>query len=287
MALFSYRVNALLHVCNECFVCNPERYRKLIGKDMITDAHKVIMKSLNKYRFLTLDLMSHMLGVDPDPLRDDLGKLEAYGLVIRQYYKYSCDGEAYRSPVFYSLSPHLPFEFNTEEKKIGCAPWHKELSMAEAMSTLNFNYFHSILKALIPRKAFQAQTNYKVGNLTVNGRYKLKSSKFTRGYSHCIVLSIVDFAEDNKELSKKMKYILDYFEGKMEKLPWFIVLCETSLQASFLTDKIVSEIGDRSEFYFILSSDLDYSENPFHVIQDIRREKAEIISRNLILEDWY
>lgn len=287
MSLFSYRPNATLYVCNDCLTCHIKRYGRLLEKDMITEDHVRIMKSLNRYRFLTLDLMSHVLGIFTDPLRGELKKLETYGLVLRQYFKYKCENEEYRSPVFYSLSPNLPFEFDACEKKIGCEPWNKDLGMAEVMSSLNFNMFHIILKAYFPHKALQAQTNYKVGGIRVNGRYKLKSKKFFGGYSHCIVFSVMDFAEDNQRISKRIKYVLDYFESRAEKKPWFLLLCESSLQASYLTEKISAEIGNRTEVYYILSSDLDYDENPFHVIQSIRKEDGSIISHSLILEDWY
>lgn len=218
-------------------------------------------------------------------MRKILEGLEEYGLIIRQYFKYECDREELRTPVFYCMSANLPFD--SEKTEADDFRWSKDLTIAAAMSVMNYNLFHLIVKREVPRKAIQMQTNYRVGDVVVEGRYRLKGRSFFKGYSHCMILSVCDFSEQNNAVAEKIRKVTDYYSGKEEKVPWFVIICENSVQAAHLSLKIMDKMGSDYQVYFLLANDLEFGENPFHTLQKVRMNGEKVEAENYLIEDWY
>ena len=284
MSQFAYHPKATLYICNSCLECKKDRYENLIEKHKIQADEINIMRCLNKHSFLTLTLLSKLIKIPESVLREELNRLEEYGLVIRQYYKFNSEGEQKRSPVFYSMAEKLPFRFSDEKENV---KWNASLKMEEVMPILTWNLFYSILTRDIPRKNIQIQQQYRIGNLTVSGRLKLKDKKFFKGYSHCIVISVSDCALYNSKLPEDINRIYKYLDHPMEKRPWFLIICESSRQAAWLNEKIKKEVPAECGVYYITAIDLEAGENPFLCIQDIHFEDEDIVTKTLVMDDWY
>ena len=286
MPIFSYHPRSTLCVGNECLKCDEDRYLRLINKNKITDEHRNIIQCLNRYRLLTIPLMSKLLNIPSNILKADLKNLETYGIVIRQYYQYESEGEKKNTPTFFCLSAQLPFKIESDRSNMGWI-WNKDLRIEDAMAILNFNLFHAILRTDVPHRAIQAQLNYKLGNLIVNGRYKLKSRKFYKGYSHCMVLSSVDFSESNKRVVNDIIKIWEFRESTIEKIPWIIVICENNVQAIHIKESIPEDILRDHELFFVFCGEMEFNESPFEILQAVSRNGEKIISENYIIENWY
>lgn len=285
MPLYAYHPKSVLHVCNECLFCDSDRYQRLSDKEKITEEHQLIINILDKYRILTYPMISRLTSVDEDILKPSLKQLEEYGIIIRQYYQYEVEGENRRTPVFFCLSPDLPFA--TENASECTWKWSTELRIDEAMGILNFNLFHLILRGEVPHRAIQARVNYKVNGIIADGYYKLKGKKFFGGYSHCYVLSTVDFSDRNKDAVKRICRIWEHYLGKDEKMPWVVVICENSIQAIHIQENFSeADIEDRG-LYFIFAGELEYGENPFQILQSVRREGGAILTDNFVVDNWY
>ena len=152
---------------------------------------------------------------------------------------------------------------------------------------MNFNLFHLILRGEVPHRAIQARVNYKVNGIIADGYYKLKGKKFFGGYSHCYVLSTVDFSDRNKDAVKRICRIWEHYLGKDEKMPWVVVICENSIQAIHIQENFSeADIEDRG-LYFIFAGELEYGENPFQILQSVRREGGAILTDNFVVDNWY
>ena len=285
MPTYAYHPKSVLHVCNDCLFCDQDRYQRLLDKEKITEEHQLIISSLDKYRILSYPMFARLTSMDEDILKTNLRQLEEFGIVIRQYYQYETEGEKRRTPVFFCLSSDLPF---ATENVSGCTwKWTTELRVDEAMGILNFNLFHLILKSDVPHRAIQARLNYKVGGIIADGYYKLKGKKFYCGYTHCYVLSAVDFSDRNRDTVKKICKIWEHYLGKDEKMPWIVVICENSTQAIHIKENFSeADIEDRG-LYFIFAGELEYDENPFQILQSVRREGGAILTDNFVVDRWY
>lgn len=47
-----------------------------------------------------------------------------------------------------------------------------------------------------------------------------------------------------------------------------------------------ADIEDRG-LYFIFAGELEYGENPFQILQSVRREGGAILTDNFVVDNWY
>ena len=289
MAIFYYCKSAKLHLCSKTLGCTEEDYEKLKEKGKITKEHIEMLFLLQKYRALTDTMLSDLMGADKKHVHQELEKLSEYGLVIKQFY----EGERFetnaRTETFYCAGLHLPKE-TVNENKMNDFTWSREIKIEDIMAILSFNQFHIALTSYVPKKALQAQTCYNVRHVCVDGRYRLKSSKFQLGYSHLFVISVRDFAERNVQLTEKLKAIKEYYSYSAEKMPWFVLLCENRNQCCRL-NKRIHENPDLSDVlvYYLLDTDIAKGENPLYVLQTYHfaNKEQEIESKIFCVKDWY
>ena len=75
-----------------------------------------------------------------------------------------------------------------------------------------------------------------------------------------------------------------------EKMPWFIFVCENKAQCAYISRRIKTDPETRElMFYFILDTDIEYNENPLHILQTYRfaNEDQEIMSETFKVDDWF
>ena len=289
MATFYYYPNATLHLCNQLLSCTEESFNKLMEKGKITTERFDILHTLQKYRALTLEMLSHLFNLSEDKLHEELDALMEYGLVIKQFYEANEEGESIRTPTFYCASPSLPAKAVLPDKKNDFT-WSKTLFIGDAMTILAFNQFHLSLVQLVPHKAIQAQMQYVVRGEIADGRYRLKSKRFMLGYSHLFVLAVRDFADHNLKIVEKLKKFNEAYAYSKEKMPWFILICENKYQCCQINQRLQAEPGTRNMFiYYLLDTDLEYGDNPLLVLQTYRfaNEEQETVSETYRIDPWY
>lgn len=289
MAIFYFCEYAKLHLCNKNLGCTEHDYLKLKEKGKITKERLNLLFLLQKYKILTESMLTILTGEDKKALHQELDVLSDFGLVIKQFF----EGEKFqtnmRSETFYCAATHLPEEAINRDKKNDFV-WSRELKVEDVMKILSFNQFHIALTKYVPKKALQAQTSYKVRDIEADGRYKLKSRKFQMGYSHLFIFSVRDFAAHNVQVAEKMKKIKEFYSYGTEKMPWFILLCENRVQCCNLTRRIKAEADLKDMIvYYILDTDIEYGENPLHILQTYHFANGEktIVSDNFKVDDWY
>lgn len=289
MATFYYYPQAMLHLCNSSLSCSEENYAKLSAKGKIGEDRLNLLFLLQKYRAMTLDMITLLTGQQPDFLHNELDTLMEYGLVIKQFYEAKVEGEKVRTHTFYCVSEPLPAAAVCQDKKNDFI-WNKELFIGDAMAILSFNQFHLSLINSTPHKALQAQTQYHIAEEIADGRYKLKGKKFQLGYSHVIVFSVRDFAGHNVKIIERLQKIGSHYSYAKEKMPWFILVCENKIQCCNINRKIKMnpETKDFSVF-FLLDTDLAYDENPLQILQTYRfvNKEREILSETFHIDPWY
>lgn len=289
MSTFYYFERPKLHVCSKLFCCTEESFGKLKEKGKITDDRKKILFIVQRYRILTLSMFEILTVRGKEELAKDLDALSEYGLLVKQFFEGLCEGENVRSETFYCAPPALPAEMVNRDKKNDFA-WSKDIRLASAMSVLAFNQFHLALAGNVPGKALQSQTTFMVKNVMVDGRYRLKGKRFYQGYSHMIVLSVRDFSEHNKAVTDKVLHIKQSYLFGTEKMPWVVLLCENKEQCAHINMKLKqnNETADMG-VYFLLDTDIEFDENPLHVLQTYRYGNSgrEIVSETFRVEDWF
>lgn len=54
-----------------------------------------------------------------------------------------------------------------------------------------------------------------------------------------------------------------------------------------MNEKIKKEVPAECGVYYITAIDLEAGENPFLCIQDIHFENEDIVTKTLVMDDWY
>lgn len=275
-------------MCNKQLACSQESYERLESKGKITQERKEILYLLCKYRFLTLEMAAFLLQRSQEELYEDMEALSDYGLVLKQFYECVCEDEPIRTQTFYCASPSLPAPLSDSvEQKYH---WEKGLRLEDAMRILAYNQFHIALTECVPKKAIQAQMDYNIKGVIVEGRYRLKSKKYYLGYSHLMVLAVRDFAAHNSQVTNKIKHILSYYAYREENTPWFVIICENKVQCAYLSRKLKADPDTRdASVFFILDTDIELNENPLHVLQTFQyaNEDQEIVVETYRISDWF
>ena len=199
MATFYFYSQSILHICNRQLACSQKSYGRLEQNGKVNEEKRLLLCLLKKYRLLTLEMAAFLLKKPEAQIHELFDALSDYGLAIKQFYECIYEKEQVRTPVFYCASPYLPFE------PVPSGPhniflWTRDLKLEDAMSILAFNQFHIALTSCIPKHALQAQMEYSLKKITVNGRYRLKGKCYSLGYSHLMVLSVRDFAQHNQQI---------------------------------------------------------------------------------------
>lgn len=288
MATFYYYSRAELHVCNKQLVCSGESFERLVTKGKIGKERNEIIILLCRYRILTLEMAAYILKRKQEEVYQDMDALSEYGLVLKQFYEYKCEDEPERTQTFYCASSVLPGEFS-ELNRFGFL-WEKGLRLEEVMKILSFNQFHVALTENVPQKALQAQVNYDIKGVSVDGRYRLKSRRYERGYSHLMVFAIRDFAAENTKVVDRVKHVCGYYAYREEKMPWFVLICENKVQCAHLQRKLKSDLETREAVvFFLLDTDIELYENPLHTLQTFRyaNEEREIVAETYRINDWF
>ena len=289
MATFYYYKRAKLHLCNEHLKCPEERFLKLKEKGKVTEEHLKWLFLIQKYRLLTLKMLCALTGKDSMKLHEELNRLVDYGLVVKQFFECDTADENVRTETFYAAAQFLPQEAMNKDKKNDFV-WSTDIRIADAMSILAFNQFHIAFTRRIPKAALQAQTDYVVNNIHIDGRYRLKSKKYILGYSHLFVISVRDFAEQNHDIREKIKSVSKFYSYGKEKMPWFILICENRAQCAFINRLLKSDAETKDiSVYYLLDTDIDYDENPLDILAVYRfaNEEKEIVSEVFKAEAWY
>lgn len=289
MSTFYYYKNAELHLCNRLLACTEENFLKLKNKGKITEERLQLIALVQKYRALTERMIQVLTRRKIEELQTDFTSLVDYGLLIKQFYECRMEEDTTRTETFYCASPGLPEELVEPDKKNDFL-WKKDLRISDAMSILSFNQFHIALTENVPKKFLQAQMCYSVKKIVVDGRYRLKGKKFYLGYSHVFAVSVRDFAEHNAKIKDLILHISESYAYGSEKMPWIILICENKVQCANLNRKIKSDPDAREmTVYYILDTDIEFNENPLHVLQTFRfaNEDKEIVSETFKVEDWF
>ena len=292
MMRFQYLPKSTLHVCNKQMACSDKSYERLVKKEKIHRTQLEIIKMLLQYRLLTKEMISFC--VSEDDLQKQLDALSEYGLIIKQFYEGRIENEQVKSCTFYAVSPHLP---NACKEAIGEGRysdyvWSREIRIENAMAILSFNQFHFCLKHIVPRKYIQTQVEYQIGQYTIDGRYCLKNKGRRYGYSHLLVISVRDYGQQNMDIVSMIKWIDQFYRENPQKgkLPWYILLCENEAQCANINRHFSWEDSiEHSPLYYVLDSDVQYGENPLHVLQmfHFKESERDICSEVYSVENWW
>lgn len=278
-----------LHLCNKLLVCTDEKYEKLKEKEKITESMVKMVMELQKYGALTLYMIHLVTGQAEELLETELNALMEYGIVIKQFYECVVDDETVKTETFYCVAPWIPKELVSEKRRKDFK-WTNELRISDAMAVLSFNQFHLALKKNVPGKALQAQLGFSVRDVVVDCRYKLKGRCFLNGYSHMIAISVRDCGEHNKGIVKKVEAVFDSYSFGKEKMPWIVLLCQGKSQCAYIDKQLKSHDKTKGvKVYYLLDTDIEYDENPLHVLQTYRYEKENkvIVSDTFKVENWF
>lgn len=289
MATFYYYKRAKLHLCNDNMKCPEERFVKLKEKGKITEESIKKIFLIQKYRLLTLKMLSVLTDTEESLLHQELEQLVNYGLIIKQFFECTLEDENVRTETFYAAAQYLPEEAFNKDKKNDFV-WSTDIRMEEAMSILAFNQFHIAFTRRVPKAAMQSQMDYIVRNVHIDGRYRLKSRKYILGYSHLFVCSVRDFAEQNHGIREKIKTIQKHYRYGNEKMPWFILVCENRPQCAFINRLLKTDAETKDiAVYYLLDTDIDFDENPLDILSIYRfaNEEKEIVSEVFKAEAWY
>lgn len=290
MTTYYYQARATLHICNQCLYCSSNDYERLEKKGKITKLRQQILIKIKEYRLLTEEMISWLIFPDCMELHKELDALSEYGLIVKQFYEYENAGETKKTCTFYSISAHFPGKWENKNLKVNHFCWDINLKIENAMSILAFNAFHLSLLHAVPKKYLQTQTIRKIEETTINGYYLLKSPLFYMGYSHCIALSVRDFAVHNNQVPETIKFLTQHYMQKNLKIPWFVLLCENERQCAYINRNLVSDQKTcLPNVFYILDTDFEYGENPLQILQKYRfgKDEKEILCETCQIMKWY
>jgi len=291
LEFYNFCFKAELNLNNEKLRCSEEDYERLKVKNLIAQAHAEIIYLLQKYKLLSEEMLSALMGRETAEIQGYLTSLVSFGLVIKQFFTFNNENVSGRSLYFYSVPEELPRELKDLNKKNEFV-WSRELPMDEAMEILSFNKFYISLVKNVPRWAFQAQPDYRVKDVVIDGRFVLKSRNFYLGYSHMFVLAVRDCAKQKERMMDCMIKAKKAFAYSDKKMPWFVIICESKAQAAMINSDIKTERElEDVLFYFIMDQELSFTENPLHFLKSIHfmngGAKIEEQDHSILDETWF
>lgn len=290
MAVYYYHPKALQHICNKQLKCSKDSFTRLMNKNRISDRAFLIMEYLHLYRLLTEEMISQLVPHTEEDLHKELDRMADYGLIIKEFFQYECDGEEERSQTFYGLSDAMPFELNDKKGQIEGFSSHDGLSYANAMSILSFNAFHLSLTKNTPEKNLRTQLNYYVSNELFHGKYTLKSNSFRLGKNVFYALSVRDFADHNKKAVEKILFANQYLQSREHISPWFVLICENGQQCAAIHKKLNTLTNNHCpNIHFILDTDICFDEDCLKKLHLFKEGDipGDIISDTFSLKGWY
>ena len=280
-----------MNLNNEKIGCSEDDYERIKLKGLLSQSHVEIIYLLQKYKLLTEDMFCILMDKELSEVQSYLTSLVSFGLVVKQFYSFNERNIVGSSVLFYSVVSELPGELCDLNKKNDFV-WTRELSMDVAMEILSFNKFYIAFTRNIPRWAYQAQTDYKVRDALIDGRFVLKSRTFYLGYSHMFVLSVRDCAKQKERMMDCLRKAKKTFEYSDKKMPWFVLICESKGQAAMINSDIKADRElEGILFYFIMDQELSFYENPLHFLKSIHfmngGAKIQEQDHSILDETWF